>query len=589
MPSETQQLILQMRADLDQYNRSILNAQKKTEKFQKSTSDGLSRIEKNTKSAGDSLFKFSNVAKSVFAALSVGVLTSFADEVQLADNQLQNVTASTEQLVLVQMELNRIAIETRQNVNDLTSVYARFTRAGQEAGFTQQEVLNLTEALTKAFKIEGNTTAEVNSTLLQLTQSFRSGRIQGEEFRAVSESSTLVLQALAKQLNVTVGELKGLAAQGLVTPQALVKGLQGVAPEIDKQFATLEPTFADLGAKMGTVFATAYRDSVFEQTVSNFKNFVDSSLTSIDRFFGGENQTVEQLKEQIISAQNEVERLTKLQAKNGLDYGMSIRRNIELIEELEERLKALQEAQGISAPILELTVTGGTEDPQIERNRIFLERLNEFNEMKTETLEEQFLKEAELQKAALDARLITEEQFLQQQAELTKQYSNTKKKEADFEKRIDMERIANQRKYIGAAQILANAFFEDNKAINAGLVVADTAAAITHSLKINPYDYANVAIIAATGAAQLANIFSASKGGGSVDSGSASAGGTSTPTPDFEPDTITQDVNVTEIGDTIATRQQEVVFVADGGSPAEQFLAESMNEAQRRGSIEVRG
>lgn len=589
MPSDTQQLILQMKADLDQYNRDILKAQKSTEKFQKETADGLTTIEKNTKKAGDSMFRFSNVAKGVFAALSVGVLTNFADEIQLADNQLRNVTTSVEQFNLVQMELNRIAIETRQNVNDLTAVYARFTRAGQEAGFAQQEILDLTEALTKAFKIEGNSTAEVNSTLLQLTQSFRSGRIQGEEFRAVSESSTLVLQALAKQLGVTTGELKKLAADGLVTPEALVKGLKELAPEIDKQFATLEPTFADLGAKLGTVFASAYRDSVIDQTVGNFKMLVDKGLTEVDRLLNGENKTQEELRQQIIDTQAEIQRLTELQKKNGLDYGMSIRRNIADLEEYKQRLKEVQEAEGnqLTAP-LEVEVTKGIEDPQIERNNMFLERMNEFHQIKTETLEEQFLLEAAIQKAALDAQLINDEQFYAAQAELAKKFAKEKEKEVKNEKALDLERISSQRKFIAAASVLANAFFEDNKAINAGLIVADTAAAITHSLKINPYDYANVAIIAATGVAQLANVLSASKGGGgSVDTGNS--GGSTQPPQDFQPDTSAQDVNISEVGDTITTSQQEIVFASDGGSPAEQFLAESLNDARRRGSIDVRG
>ena len=87
------------------------------------------------------------------------------------------------------------------------------------------------------------------------------------------------------------------------------------------------------------------------------------------------------------------------------------------------------------------------------------------------------------------------------------------------------QKLTNLDGYVKSAQILNNAFFGDNKLVAAGLIVADTATAIMKSLSLQPFNYGNVAVIAATGLVQLSNALSASKGGGATSSASSSSGG----------------------------------------------------------------
>lgn len=105
--------------------------------------------------------------------------------------------------------------------------------------------------------------------------------------------------------------------------------------------------------------------------------------------------------------------------------------------------------------------------------------------------------------------------------------------------------------YLNAAVSIGNSLLEDKKGINYALTVANTAAAIMESLKVNPYGYANVATLAATGAAQLAAISSASKSGGSSASVPESASGAvSEPT---EPEPQLQESNFDTSGQNTMT------------------------------------
>lgn len=117
------------------------------------------------------------------------------------------------------------------------------------------------------------------------------------------------------------------------------------------------------------------------------------------------------------------------------------------------------------------------------------------------------------------------------------------KKETEWMKLNNKEKLGVTQSYLGAASALSDRFLEDNRGIRSALVVMDTAVGITKAFAENPYPVALgiSAAIAANGVIQLANIKSASKGGGSVSSGGASAA--QTEQSNFQPETANLSVS----------------------------------------------
>jgi len=99
------------------------------------------------------------------------------------------------------------------------------------------------------------------------------------------------------------------------------------------------------------------------------------------------------------------------------------------------------------------------------------------------------------------------------------------KGETAADKKKYIEKVNGAQASFAAVSKINEAFLEDNKAINAGLIVADTATGIMKTVAQlgMPMAIPYVALTAATGLAQLANLGSASKGGGSMSGASASA------------------------------------------------------------------
>ncbi len=141
------------------------------------------------------------------------------------------------------------------------------------------------------------------------------------------------------------------------------------------------------------------------------------------------------------------------------------------------------------------------------------------------------------------------------------------------------QKLTNLQGYVKSAQILNSALFGDNKLVAAGLIVADTATAIMKSLSINPFDYGNVGVLAATGLVQLSNALGASKGGGQTSSASGGSSSGATPQqPDFQPETSSL-----EFTDTTDTGQTTFNLTVPDGDEIGQALANWINKAQTEG------
>ena len=82
-----------------------------------------------------------------------------------------------------------------------------------------------------AAKLAGASTMEASNAFRQLAQALGSGRLQGDEFRSISEQIPTLLAPVADELNVTVGELKKFASEGKLTSDVVLRALRKIETE----------------------------------------------------------------------------------------------------------------------------------------------------------------------------------------------------------------------------------------------------------------------------------------------------------------------------------------------------------------------
>lgn len=251
--------------------------------------------------------------------------------------------------------------------------------------------------------------------------------------------------------------------------------------------------------------------------------------------------------------------------------------NAKAIQSLMDRFKTEEELL-IEKYERELELAAGNKE-------LMLELENEFTENLLALDEENDEKQAEAYQAQLDKH----QQFLddkkKQEDKAAKDKEKLRKQDIKEEEKSEKEKRRMEDVGLSSAMAINTALFDDNKAIRSGLIVADTAMAISRQFADLPYPaaLASSAAIAANGAIQLAAVNSSSKGGGTVSSPSSS-----TSAVDQQQPSVTGEVEINESigsgGQTSNTSNTVTITAEDGDELAEAF-ASVMNKKLNSGEI----
>jgi tape measure domain-containing protein len=230
------------------YSRRVVQLIIQTQGMQQAATEAnrsLSSIEKSINSVKTALYAFG-------VGRAVEIFRDIADSAIAMNNILSTLNKTTEQTGFLQANLAHIADGARSPVDNVTKLYVRLDAAMGKFGKSTSETLKVTEAVTKGLKLGGATAGETASAILQLSQAFASGRLQGDEFRAVLENAPVLAKELAKQLAAmgaiaddSLASLRKAASAGeLGTPQ-LFEAFLRAGPEIQAQFQKLTPTLSE--------------------------------------------------------------------------------------------------------------------------------------------------------------------------------------------------------------------------------------------------------------------------------------------------------------------------------------------------------
>lgn len=155
-----------------------------------------------------------------FAALARESIT-LADGYTKLTSQLKNATNSSSEYARAMADVNRISAGAQADIAATSQLYVKLNLALSQNGVTQAQVAKITETVSLGLKINGASSAESASAMLQLSQAFGSGVLRGEEFNAMAEAAPNLLRALAASMGVPYGELHNLASQGAITSEML--------------------------------------------------------------------------------------------------------------------------------------------------------------------------------------------------------------------------------------------------------------------------------------------------------------------------------------------------------------------------------
>ena len=190
------------------------------------------------------------------AILGAAKLLQYAKSATELNNRLRIVTPTGKKVSDTFKDISKIAKDTRMPLEETAVTFTRFSLATQRMGYTSDQVKVAVGNLNKMMKIQGVTAHEAKSAMLQLSQGLQSGRLAGDEFRAVQEILPALLGDIADATGYPIEQLKQLASEGKITPKVVMDALLGNTEKIDAMFKRTNMTFADFGIQVTNVFTT---------------------------------------------------------------------------------------------------------------------------------------------------------------------------------------------------------------------------------------------------------------------------------------------------------------------------------------------
>lgn len=138
------------------------------------------------------------------------------------------------------------ADRARAPIQDMADTVAKLSLNAGDAFNSNNETILFAENLNKLFAIAGTEQASIASASLQLTQALGSGVLRGEEFNAVFEAAPNIMQTVADYMDVPIGKLRSMAAEGQITAEIVKNALLGATEEINTQFESMPMTWAQV-------------------------------------------------------------------------------------------------------------------------------------------------------------------------------------------------------------------------------------------------------------------------------------------------------------------------------------------------------
>ncbi len=108
---------------------------------------------------------------------------------------------------------------------------ARLLARLQPMGLSLSDIETTFSGFNTAAKLAGATASESAGAFLQLTQALGSGVLRGQELNSILEQAPLIAQAIALEMNVTVGALKKFGEEGAITSSIVIAALKRVDRE----------------------------------------------------------------------------------------------------------------------------------------------------------------------------------------------------------------------------------------------------------------------------------------------------------------------------------------------------------------------
>lgn len=247
----------------------------------KDTEQAANKTANAADKTSNSFSALSSAVKAAAAALAVlgvaAVAREFvqaADAVALMNARLKLATGGGLEFAQAQQAVYRIAQANNVGLEEAATLYTKLAEPIRNLGGGTAETAAIVDAFATSLRISGASSAEASAATLQFAQAMASGKLSGDEFRSMAETSPRFMKALADGLGVPTGALKEMAANGELTAGVVGNALTAALGKLKGEAAGLPDT-------VGGAFARIKNDWLLAVDEINKQSGLTGGLTGV--------------------------------------------------------------------------------------------------------------------------------------------------------------------------------------------------------------------------------------------------------------------------------------------------------------------
>lgn len=288
----------------DMTSKGMATVGNASERAKQKTESAFSSIESKARGANEELHKMDSTLtglKNKFVGalaflgvtLSLGNIIRMVDEWKVVNGQVALTTKNQQESLMVQKELYRMAIDTRQAYASTATLYASVARNSSELGKSAEDVLGFTEDVSRAMMIGGGSAASQQAALIQLGQALGSGVLRGDELNSIMEQAPRLAKAIAEGMGTTIGQLRVLGKEGKLTAidvfDAIRKSSEKLKSEMGKIPWTVNQAGVRVSNALGNLFSKLEKKTGVVSSIAkgfaSIGDYIDN--IDIDNFVAG--------------------------------------------------------------------------------------------------------------------------------------------------------------------------------------------------------------------------------------------------------------------------------------------------------------
>ena len=237
-------------APIESVNRGIKNNVDEQERFNHSVQNGASDMDglnKRLKGMAATYISLQGVQQVLEISDNFAQTTARLDLMNQSFNKANNTAKKTDDLVNL---VYQSAQNARGSFEDMASVVAKFGNNAKDAFGSQEEVVAFANLIQKQMTIAGASTQESSNAMLQLSQALGSGVLRGDELNSIFEQAPNLIQSIADYLNVPIGKIREMAADGELSAGVVKAAIFNSADEINAKFSQMPMTWGQVFTAM---------------------------------------------------------------------------------------------------------------------------------------------------------------------------------------------------------------------------------------------------------------------------------------------------------------------------------------------------